>query len=168
LHPQNLRDDGLKSAIEQFVLGLSSRTSLETHLKIAPTVDKLPYETQCSVLRVIQEALANVFRHAKATQVNISIDEADTRFEVRISDNGCGMRVSQTRHGLEAVSLGVGIPAMRARLDQMGGTFEMHSSSASECCGTTIYATIPRATLRKGNKSPEMSQSSSGLPKIKR
>ena len=69
LHPQNLLADGLKTTIEQFVDGFSARTSLQASLEIASEVDKLSYERQRSVLRVIQEALTNVFRHAKATQV---------------------------------------------------------------------------------------------------
>ena len=167
LHPQNLLDGRLKSAIEQFAMGLSSRTSLETRLKIDAAVDKLPNDTQRSLLRVVQEALANVFRHAKATLVTVSIKATDTNIMLRISDNGCGMPLSQTRDGHEAVSLGVGIPAMRARLDQMGGTFEIHSSSTAECSGTTVYATIPRAISRKGNKPVDIHQGGRGPAKIR-
>lgn len=167
LHPQNLLDGGLRSAIEEFAVGLSSRASLETHLKIDAAVDALPNDTQRSLLRVVQEALANVFRHAKATQVNISIKATDTNVTLRISDNGCGMPVSQTRDGRKALSLGVGIPAMRARLDQMGGTFEIHSSSTAACGGTTVCATIPRATSRKGSKPVDIHQGGRGSAKIR-
>ncbi|WP_441243954.1 sensor histidine kinase [Tardiphaga sp. 768_D3_N2_1] len=167
LHPQNLLDGGLKSAIEQFAMGLSSRTSLETRLRIDAAVNKLPNDAQRSLLRVVQEALANVFRHAKATLVTVSIRATDTNVTLRISDNGCGMPLSQTRDGHEAVSLGVGIPAMRARLDQMGGTFEIHSSSAAECSGTTVCATIPRAISRKGNKPVDIHQRGRGPAKIR-
>lgn len=167
LHPQNSLDGGLKSAIEEFVVGLSSRTSLEAHLKIDAAVDALPNDTQRSLLRVVQEALANVFRHAKATQVTISIKATDTNVTLWISDNGCGMPISQTRDGHKTVSLGVGIPAMRARLDQMGGTFEIHSSSSAACSGTTVYATIPRATSRKGNKPVDIHQGARGSAKIR-
>lgn len=167
LHPQNLLDDGLKSAIEQFVMGLSSRTSLETHLKVDAVIDQLPADTQRSLLRVVQEALANVFRHAKATQVNIAIEATDTTVTLRISDNGCGMPVSRKRDGHRAVSLGVGIPAMRARLDQMGGTFEIHSSSTAEWSGTTVSATIPHVISRKGNKPMDIQQGRRAPAKIR-
>lgn len=167
LHPQNLLDGGLKSAIEQFAMGLSSRTSLETRLKIDAAVDKLPNDTQRSLLRVVQEALANVFRHAKATLVTVSIKATDTNVTLRISDNGCGMPISRTRDSHEAVSFGVGIPAMRARLDQMGGTFEIHSSSTKEYSGTTVYATIPRAISRKGHKPVDIRQGGRRSAKIR-
>jgi two-component system NarL family sensor kinase len=121
LHPQNLLTDGLKITIEQFVDGFSARTSLKTSLDIAPEVDKLSYEMQRSVLRVIQEALANVFRHAQATQVRVAMEATDTHFKLRIADNGRGMPIGQARSGLKVISLGVGIPAMRARVQQLGG-----------------------------------------------
>jgi two-component system NarL family sensor kinase len=149
LHPQNLLADGLKTTVEQFVAGFSARTSLKASVNIGPEVDRLSYEAQRSVLRVIQEALTNVFRHAKATQVKIAIEATDTHLKLWISDNGCGMPIRSARAGLKATSFGVGIPAMRTRLQQIGGSLEIHSSSPTECPGTTLCAAIPRFPPRK-------------------
>jgi two-component system NarL family sensor kinase len=145
LHPQNLLTDGLKTTIEQFVSGFSARTSLKTSLEIAPEVDKLSYERQRAVLRVIQEALMNVFRHAQATQVKVVMETMDTHFKLRVTDDGRGMPINQARSGPKAISLGVGIPAMRARLRQVGGTLEIHSSSATRGRGTTLRAELPHS-----------------------
>jgi two-component system, NarL family, sensor kinase len=161
LHPQNLLADGLKITIEQFVNGFSARTSLKTSLEIAPEVDKLSYDRQRSVLRVIQEALANVFRHAKATEVKITMEARDTHFKLRISDNGRGMPIGQARSGPKAVSFGVGIPAMRTRLRQMGGALEIHSS-ATKCRGTTLCAVIPHYLRRKRARLPGRRHSNLG------
>ena len=122
---------------------------------IVPEVDKLPYERQRSVLRVVQEALANIFRHAKATQVKIVMEAKDTHFRLRISDDGRGMPVGQVRSGAKAITFGVGIPAMRTRLQQMGGALEIRSSSTSECRGTTLSAVIPHSLRRKGVRLPQ-------------
>jgi two-component system, NarL family, sensor kinase len=151
LHPQNLLADGLKTSIEQFVKGFSARTSLECSLEVASEVDRLPLAAQQSVLRIIQEALMNVFRHAKATCVKIELRTTDTHFKLSIRDNGCGMPIGQARSGVKAISFGVGIPAMRTRLQQLGGTLEIRSSSAAaKCTGTTLCAVIPRPVSRKG------------------
>ncbi|WP_426533115.1 sensor histidine kinase [Bradyrhizobium sp. McL0615] len=149
LHPQNLLADGLKTTVEQFVDGFSTRTSLKASLKMSPEVDRLCYETQRSVLRIIQEALMNVFRHAKATQVKIAMEATDTHFMLRIIDNGRGMPMSQARSGRKAIWCGIGIPGMRARLRQLGGALEIHSSSAAQCRGTTLCAVIPHSLPRK-------------------
>jgi two-component system NarL family sensor kinase len=162
LHPQNLLSDGLKMTIEQFVEGVSARTSLKTSIEIAPEVDKLSYERQCSVLRVVQEALANVFRHAHATQVKVAMVTTSTHFKLRIKDNGCGMPISRARSGSKVISLGVGIPAMRARLQQLGGTLEIHSSTASARRGTTLCAIIPHSPSLKRARLPERRHSDPG------
>lgn len=165
LHPQNLLGNGLKIAIEQFANGFSVRTSLKTSLKIADEVDGLPYEKQRSVLRVIQEALANIFRHAQATEVKVAMEATDTHFKLRISDNGCGMPNNQPRSGPKAISFGVGIPAMRARLQQMGGVLEIHSSPATGRRGTTLYAIIPHSGPPKRVRLQERDQSHLGHEK---
>jgi len=154
LHPQNLLNDGLKNTIEQFVSGFSARTSLKTSLEIAPEVDELSYERQRAVLRVIQEALMNVFRHAQATQVKVAMQAADTHFKLRVADNGRGMPINQARSGPKAISFGVGIPAMRARLRRLGGTLEIHSSSAPGRRGTTLCAELPHALRPKRARQP--------------
>jgi len=149
-----LLNDGLKNTIEQFVSGFSARTSLKTSLEIAPEVDELSYERQRAVLRVIQEALMNVFRHAQATQVKVAMQAADTHFKLRVADNGRGMPINQARSGPKAISFGVGIPAMRARLRRLGGTLEIHSSSAPGRRGTTLCAELPHALRPKRARQP--------------
>jgi two-component system, NarL family, sensor kinase len=162
LHPQNLLTDGLKTTIERFVAGFAARTSLKTRLEIAREVDKLSYERQRAVLRVVQEALANVFRHAQATQVKVAIEAADAHFKLRVTDNGRGMPVNQARSGPKAVSFGVGIPAMRARLRQLGGTLEIHSSSAPGRRGTTLCAVLPHSLTLKSVRQPVRRHSQPG------
>ena len=111
---------------------------------------------------VIQEALANVFRHAQATQVRVAMEATDTHFKLRITDNGRGMPISQGRSGPKMISFGVGIPAMRARLQQLGGTLEIHSSSASARRGTTLCAVIPHSLPLKRARLPERRHSRLG------
>ena len=154
LHPQNLLANGLKTTIEQFVSGFSARTSLRTILEVAPEVDQLSYERQRAVLRVIQEALMNVFRHARATEVKVTMQTTDTQLKLRVADNGRGMPVDKARSGPRAISFGVGIPAMRTRLRQLGGTLEIHSSSAAGGQGTRLSAELPLSLRLKRARQP--------------
>lgn len=142
LHPRNLEGEGLKAAIERYAEGFSARTSLRVAFDIVPDVDRLPYETKRSLLRVVQEALTNVFRHAKATEVTIVVDVADGRFRLTISDNGRGLP-DPRRRGTKAASIGVGIPAMRARLHGIGGTLEIQSNPAASHSGAVLFAMFP-------------------------
>jgi len=74
LHPQNLLEGGLKTTIERYAEGFAVRTSLAVELSISPAVDSLPHEKQRSLMRIVQEALTNVYRHARATKVDITIE----------------------------------------------------------------------------------------------
>jgi two-component system NarL family sensor kinase len=143
LHPQNLTVDGLKATVENYAEGFAVRTSLPVTTSIASEVDRLPYETQRSLLRVIQEALTNVFRHAKATEVRIGIDATNDHFRLTISDDGRGIPVHPARPGAKAISIGVGIPAMRARLQEIGGTLDIQSDPAVRHSGTVVCAVFP-------------------------
>ena len=154
LHPQNLTEDGLKATIEHYACGFAARTSLKVTTEITPEVDRLPYKKQCSLLRVIQEALTNVFRHAKATEVAVVIKATDNEFRLRVKDNGCGMPGDRPRYGTGVPSLGVGIPAMRVRLQQLGGTLVIRSGLA-EHSGTTLCAVIPRPLANKQRGQPK-------------
>ncbi|GMO99040.1 sensor histidine kinase [Bradyrhizobium sp. TM239] len=142
LHPRNLAGEGLKAAIERYAEGFAARTSLRASVDIVPDVDRLPYETKRTLLRVVQEALTNVFRHANATEVAIVIDTADGRFHLTLSDNGRGLPPG---FGRSAVSVGVGIPAMQARLHEIGGTLDIQSSRAPRHTGTVLCAVFPYA-----------------------
>ena len=145
--------------------GRCSAYSLKTSLDIAPEVDNLSYDRQRAVLRIIQEALANVFRHAQATQVKVAMVATDAHFKLRVADNGRGMPSKQARSGPQAISFGVGIPGMRARLRQLGGTLEIHSSSATGGRGTTLCAVIPHSLPLKRVRPRERHQSHLGHQK---
>jgi two-component system, NarL family, sensor kinase len=142
LYPQDILNDGLKRTIEEYVSGFSARTSLKSIVDITPDVRKLTYETQCSLLRLVQEALTNVFRHANATTVKIAIEARKNALRLRVIDNGCGMPAGQGKSGPKAISLGIGIRGMRSRVQKLGGTFEIHSSTKTHR-GTTVCALLP-------------------------
>jgi signal transduction histidine kinase len=153
LHPQNLTVDKLKATIEHYCDGFAARTSLRVATSIVADVDRLPYDKQRSLLRVVQEALTNVFRHAKATEVSIVIDATDSHFRLTVSDNGRGLRADGAKQGASALSIGVGIPAMRARLEQIGGSLDIHSDPATQRSGTILCAVFPRgSTTNRRNR----------------
>jgi two-component system, NarL family, sensor kinase len=148
LYPQDLLNDGLKSTIEEYVNGFSARTSLKSIVDITPEVRRLPYETQCSLFRLVQEALTNVFRHANATQVTIAIEARRNDFRLRVIDDGCGIPTIRAASRPNAISFGVGIPGMRSRVHQLGGTLEIHSSTGPHR-GTTVCAVLPYPPSRE-------------------
>jgi two-component system NarL family sensor kinase len=143
LLPQDLCEDGLKAAIEQYAAGFSARTALDVEVSISPEVDTLPHEQQRSLMRVAQEALTNVHRHAGATRVDINFQVKKGHFELEIRDDGQGMDAANSARRFPASRFGAGLRIMQARLHEMGGRFEMFSSLNGGRRETVLLATFP-------------------------
>src|SRR5262249_10016359 len=78
LHPPLLDEVGLVSALSWYVDGLTDRSGIETSLEVQPRdFPRLPTDLETAIFRIVQEALTNVFRHADAHQVWITLGQKD-------------------------------------------------------------------------------------------
>ena len=134
LHPPNLECDGLEGALRSFADGFSRRTGLVTDLRFDADAGGLDFDAQRSLLRVVQEALMNVHRHAGASRVRIRAREREGWLEISILDDGVGITATPRRHG-------VGIPGMQSRLRQSGGSLQIRCGRR----GTLVVARVPLA-----------------------
>jgi signal transduction histidine kinase len=161
LHPQDLFEGGLKTTIERYAEGFAVRTSLVVEVSISAAVNGLSRERQRSLMRIVQEALTNVYRHAKATRVDITIEAREKAFELEIRDDGQGMMAGDRRLcRYRPPALGTGLRIMQDRLDEMGGRLKILSAPTAARRGTTLHATFPhgfaieqngrRCALKKG------------------
>src|SRR5205814_10222894 len=100
-----------------------------------------PALVQHTALRIIQEALSNAYRHGQARHVSVGLSIDAQALTVTITDDGRGLTMA---HGEPA--LGVGIPGMRARAEQLSGRFEITSAEG----GTRVTAVLPRGSPRWG------------------
>jgi signal transduction histidine kinase len=137
LHPPNLATDGLRATLEEFARGFAQRTGLRASIRISGRVDDAPPDIQRCVLRVVQEALTNVHRHAGATSVHVGAKVVGERVFVRVRDNGRGMMAPGMSMG--RLRMGVGIPGMRARIQQFGGDLKLRTGRG----GTSLLAHVP-------------------------
>jgi signal transduction histidine kinase len=137
LHPPNLARDGLQATLRDFAEGFAGRTGLVARIRIPEEVDDLSADLQRTILRVVQEALANVYRHAGASHVSVNARITSGRLVVRIRDNGHGM-VGRDRPD-RPIRLGVGVAGMRARLEQFGGDLRIRMDRG----GTCVIAVVP-------------------------
>ena len=146
LHPPNLESEGLGATLKQFLDGFSRRTGLEAAVTVSGAVDYLPFDLQRTLLRVVQEAMANVQRHAMASRVSLVLRQNAGRLILRISDNGKG--IAEVTAAGEPQRFGVGIVGMRARLKQFGGELRIKTKSS----GTTLVALVPLTRHGRGIK----------------
>jgi signal transduction histidine kinase len=133
LHPPRLQKDGLRRSVHRYVEGFARRTGLKIRLKTSRQIDGLPMSEQRALLRVVQEALGSVHRHASASKVSIALKFISGWVHVLVSDDGKGIN-GQFRNVHRA---GVGIPGMTARLRRLGGDLKIQSR------GTTVHGTLP-------------------------
>ncbi|MET0745070.1 MAG: histidine kinase, partial [Microvirga sp.] len=137
LHPPSLADHGLRATLQEFIEGFAERTGLDAHIRVSERLDEASIEIQRSVLRVVQEALANVHRHAGASRVDVGAKVVAGSLVIRVRDDGRGM--SRPDGPISRLRLGVGIPGMHARLRQFGGDLKIRTGST----GTSLLAYVP-------------------------
>ncbi|MFL5204700.1 MAG: histidine kinase [Microvirga sp.] len=147
LHPPNLAKDGLQATLRDFAEGFAGRTGLVARIRIPEEVDDLQPELQRAILRVVQEALTNVHRHAGASHVSVNARIRSGRLLVRIRDNGHGIGGSARPDG--PIRLGVGVAGMRARMEQFGGSLRIRTGRV----GTCVVAMTPVIRTKRSPQS---------------
>ena len=138
LRPASLDHLGLEAAIRQHLAGIESTYGLTVRFK-AHELDgeRLPSVVETALYRVVQEALTNVVRHAKATAVDVLAERREGRVVVMVEDNGTGFDAERL-----AESDQLGLLGMRERAETLGGTLTVESSPSA---GTTVVVEVPCA-----------------------
>jgi len=129
LRPMALGDKGLAAAIQAYAADWSRQSNIEARVRTNGD-GRLSPDVEHALLRVTQEALANVARHSQASAVTVELDLAVNAVMLTIGDNGCGFDIS-------AAPRGVGLASMRERLEALGGRLRVESNPGA---GTTIAA----------------------------
>jgi PAS domain S-box-containing protein len=139
LRPSLLDDFGLIPAVKWYVKKHAERSGLETEIVDKVAGGRLPKEVETACFRVIQEAVTNVVRHARARRVTIELAAGDTEVSLSVTDDGDGFDVAAAR---TTASLGgsFGIVGMEERVSLAGGRFELDSTRGQ---GTVVRARLP-------------------------
>jgi signal transduction histidine kinase len=138
LHPPALAEAGLSSSLNQFLAGFGDRTGLRISLNIRCATETLSPADQLALFRVVQEALANAHRHARAKCVSVLLRRAGGQVVLEIQDDGIGMAGS--RRATPKAVPGVGLLGMRARLQALGGSLEVADTITG---GVVLRAVLP-------------------------
>ena len=140
LRPEALDELGLIPAVRWYLDRQSQLAGLSGHLFVEGTNDRLSsQDVESACFRLVQEAITNVIRHAKASRIHIIIRGANTSLEISISDDGQGFDPEITSQG-RPVSKRLGMLGMRERIDQLHGHLAIHSAPGA---GTTVVFKLP-------------------------
>ncbi|MBB4005640.1 signal transduction histidine kinase [Aurantimonas endophytica] len=137
LYPPDLQRDGLALTLRDFVHGFARRAGLTVRARIDLTIDAADAQVCWAALRVTQECLANVRRHARATRITVDARTEGNMLRLRVADDGVGL--PQMSSSASRPKLGVGIPGMQARVRQLGGELSVTGGRK----GVTVSATMP-------------------------
>ena len=150
LRPTELDDVGLQAALRNYIGKWSKRYGLRFDFHGVSLADeRLASEIETAIYRIVQEALNNIIKHARATHVSLILERRGNHVFTIIEDNGCGFDVE----GLSAASVGqrrMGLLGMEERTALVGGTLNIESTPGS---GTTIFVRIPLALDENGGQS---------------
>ncbi|MFE3499213.1 sensor histidine kinase [Kitasatospora sp. NPDC059160] len=141
LAPAELADGG---TLDRALRALAERESAESGLPVRFHLDgtpvPLPAAVQSALLRIAQGALANVREHAGASTAAITLSFLGDQAVLDVADDGRGFDPTAGGYRVTGGTRGYGLPAMRARLRQLGGTLTVESAPGE---GTVVSAAIP-------------------------
>ncbi|NLZ43953.1 MAG: sensor histidine kinase [Clostridia bacterium] len=134
LQPTVLREKGFFEALETLCELFGARYQLEVTSLLEGDETRIDHKTQLALYRVIQEALHNIVKHARATKAKVSLTIQEREAVARIEDNGQGF------NGRQAKSSGLGLAGMKERIAALQGDFHLAPAPGK---GTTITVRIP-------------------------
>ena len=137
LRPAILDDFGLTAAIEWQAREFQSRTGIRCQLTLPEEPVSLPREQVTTVFRMFQESLTNIARHARATEVAVTLGANSGTLSLRVADNGIGITKEQATKPNS-----VGLAGMRERALRWGGEVEITGIQGK---GTTVMLRMPIA-----------------------
>ncbi len=139
LRPTALDDLGLRTSLQQYVEAWSARTKVTAEFASRGLDgERFSWQVSTAVYRVVQEALTNVARHARASRVSVLVERGADFLRAIVEDNGVGF--DPDRAPTDPRTGGLGLLGMRERVALVNGTLLIESSPDG---GTTVFVRVP-------------------------
>ena len=133
MRPEQIEKASLVEAVEELAARWSAENSVLVKMKVTGTPRSLPSSAETALLRISQEAMHNIIKHAQAKNVNITFSFMEDVFVMDIADDGLGFDPSKASDGF-------GLKTMRDRIEELSGIFTIESEQGR---GTAIAVSLP-------------------------
>jgi signal transduction histidine kinase len=133
LRPESLEMEGLVAALAKQAAALRARHSIRVETTLCDEPDA-PLTIKETLYRITQEAFNNVVKHARATRVDLRLDELEGTLILEVHDDGRGFEVTNAHPGH------LGLSSMRERAERVGGSFQIESADGK---GTSVTVKVP-------------------------
>jgi len=141
LGPHELEDSRLPDAVADLAARWSQASGVAVRIETTGEPRPILAETEITLFRVAQEALANVAKHAGAGKVAVTLSYLEDEVMLDVRDNGSGFELDAVNERSAADDgSGFGLRGIRQRLKRVGGTLEIESSPGE---GTALNASVP-------------------------
>lgn len=137
LRPTVLDDLGWVPAIRFLAGAVSKRTNLPVEIK-TKVLKRLPSAVEIALYRIVQEALTNITKHARATRASIEVFRENGELCCLVQDNGAGFDVRAVRSGHRHA--GLGLVGIQERANAIGGSLSIDSAPGR---GTKLLIRLP-------------------------
>ncbi len=137
LRPEILESSSLPEALRRLAERWSEDTVVRAEVTVTGEERRLPQELQVTVLRIAQEALSNIGKHARASHVTVTLSHMEDLVALDVQDDGDGFELEQCPNGRDG---GFGLRVMRERVERTGGTLLIESVPGE---GTTLAVQLP-------------------------
>jgi len=139
LHTDRIAQIGLAESIRFELYALKNAGILQVQFHQTGTEIAFNEQKSIFLFRIFQEAVNNILKHAKATEMVVNLNYQDNIFSLEISDNGEGFNIAQKKQSATSTS-GVGLKSMSNRAKLIGADLSMDSGPGK---GTTILIELP-------------------------
>jgi NarL family two-component system sensor histidine kinase LiaS len=133
LRPAVLEGKGLRQGLDEFMAAFRERHSIQVRWEIGE-LPPLPAGVEDHLFRIVQEALSNVLRHARATSVTVRLQAAGRQVRLKVIDDGVGFSTDQAKRS------SYGLQVIRERASEVGGVAEIISIPGQ---GTQLEVKVP-------------------------
>ncbi len=137
LRPASLEHVGLVEAIRQYTETISEKQGIPVDFEAVGLAERLPSNMENALYRVVQEAIANVVNHARASRVDVLLEQRREKVILMIEDDGVGFEYVQAQSGKNGR---LGLVGIHERAEMLGGSLVIESEPGA---GTTILVEVP-------------------------
>ncbi|WP_159795355.1 sensor histidine kinase [Streptococcus halichoeri] len=138
LRPTELANRTLTEGIEMILKELTDKSAIEVVYR--ENIGKLPKAVEDNLFRIAQEFISNTLKHAKASRIEVYLNQADNEIELKMLDNGIGFDMDEVR------DLSYGLKNIEDRVDDLAGTVQIISQKG---IGVSMDVRLP-VTLKEG------------------
>ena len=143
LFPPVLHEVGLEAALTWLGHQFQIRTGLTFEVSVEGEGEELPEDLRAMAYQSVRELLNNVYKHAEATAVNISINNVPGFVTILVDDNGVGFEISREKEARAQQESGFGLFSIRERLRSVGGRMLVDSRPGQGC---RVFLSMPRSS----------------------